>query len=293
MEIGETLQRKIGPLPVWAWGGVAGGTLLVVKALTGGGGGASSPFVTPIATDIPFDFSSLPSGGGSGGGSVSPPASTPPTAPKPATSGPRWGSDVPKAITDRYSASAVAAYFKRRGLTYGTAINLTDLRAAFRERKIDYGTTINPVDIAALGIKPTGDTTYGSTGEGNTTPGTPIALVPFGQSVPLGNVLDLPAFDAPSRYAGVTIDALTPIASAARIVMPPVNGEPTGSVIVPKIPDPSARARRFDPRRLRDPLASVWRERRVPIRSHTPDLSGWGLTVRRDLQARFARDRSG
>jgi hypothetical protein len=33
LDLKETLTRKLGPLPVWAWGGIAGGGVLVLRRL--------------------------------------------------------------------------------------------------------------------------------------------------------------------------------------------------------------------------------------------------------------------
>lgn len=42
MNIPEVAQRKIGPLPAWMWGVVAGGAFVAYRLMSGGGGGGST-----------------------------------------------------------------------------------------------------------------------------------------------------------------------------------------------------------------------------------------------------------
>ena len=66
IDVGEALTRKIGPLPVVAWGAIVGGGILVARALRGGG--ASS---TPVI--IGAESGSNGGGGGGGAGSIGDP----------------------------------------------------------------------------------------------------------------------------------------------------------------------------------------------------------------------------
>jgi hypothetical protein len=89
-DIRAALTRKIGPLPAWAWGGVVGGGLLAMRALTGGGSGESSPFVQPIAGGEPFDFDAGAGAGGASGGSGSIPGTAPDAPPDWWSKPPAW-----------------------------------------------------------------------------------------------------------------------------------------------------------------------------------------------------------
>lgn len=87
VDIKEAATRKLGPLPVWAWGAVVGGGLLIYRVATGGGAsdGASSPFVQPVGGNV--DYDDLGGGGivgGGGGGGTTTPT---PTTPSPTTGG--------------------------------------------------------------------------------------------------------------------------------------------------------------------------------------------------------------
>lgn len=43
MAIAETIQRPVGPLPLWGWAIVIGGSILVIRALRGSSGGVTDP----------------------------------------------------------------------------------------------------------------------------------------------------------------------------------------------------------------------------------------------------------
>ncbi len=77
-DFGAALTRKVGPLPVYAWGAIIGGGVVVAKMVTGSGGGSGSSGTV------------LGSGGGQstvvpagGGGASDPGANVTPTAPIP------------------------------------------------------------------------------------------------------------------------------------------------------------------------------------------------------------------
>jgi hypothetical protein len=249
-DIGETLQRKIGPLPVWAWGGVVGGGLLIAKTLTGGGGGASSPFVQPLAggaqgaIDFADDVGSSGGGGGGGGGST--------PAPNPVA-----------AISQRLSLTGSTPIVDRTGKVIGTLKSGTFdvVKESFNGRtywKITSVGASSGTTYTGGYIHATSNPTYtlaGGTGDtGDATPLASSAPVPFSSPIPLGSRLALPEFSPiASRYTGPSIDALTPIASGARIALPSINGGPTGPVRPAILPDSDA-ARRFSPTRIIAPV---------------------------------------
>lgn len=71
--------------------------------------------------------------------------------PSQATVIPWWGSDVPEPITATYTALAVASKLRALGIThYGKAINTVDLEAGLKKRGIDYGTSVQLIDVRAL-----------------------------------------------------------------------------------------------------------------------------------------------
>lgn len=73
-----------------------------------------------------------------------PPATVP-------TSIPWWGSDVDPRIKSVYTAKSVAAKLRTLGITnYGKAINNIDLEAGLKKRGINYGTSVQLVDVRAL-----------------------------------------------------------------------------------------------------------------------------------------------
>lgn len=49
IDVGEALTRKIGPLPVVAWGAIVGGGILVARALRGGSS-SSTPMIIGAET---------------------------------------------------------------------------------------------------------------------------------------------------------------------------------------------------------------------------------------------------
>lgn len=73
--VGATITKKVGPLPLWAYAAIAGGAALVWKLKTGGGGkaGIEIPYAGPLATG---GGAGDASGGGGGGGSPTPVAGT-------------------------------------------------------------------------------------------------------------------------------------------------------------------------------------------------------------------------
>lgn len=77
--VGETLGRKVGPLPLGGWAAIGIGTIVVVKLLKGGGssggGGGGSVTIPDAFTD---DGSGIVGGSSGGGGGTTIPASSPP-----------------------------------------------------------------------------------------------------------------------------------------------------------------------------------------------------------------------
>ena len=69
--VGETLGRKVGPLPLGGWAAIGIGTIVVVKLLRGGGGGKSDTVTIP-------DAFSGEGGAGIGGSGTTIPVSSPP-----------------------------------------------------------------------------------------------------------------------------------------------------------------------------------------------------------------------
>lgn len=62
-----------------------------------------------------------------------------------------WASDIATDIKTAYTASAVASKLRSLGITnYGTAINYSDLEAGLRKRGINYGTSVQLIDVRAL-----------------------------------------------------------------------------------------------------------------------------------------------
>lgn len=67
---------------------------------------------------------------------------------------PWWGSDVDEPIQAAYTARSVALKLRSLGITnYGKAINDSDLEAGLEKRGINYGTSVQLVDVRAL-MKP-------------------------------------------------------------------------------------------------------------------------------------------
>ena len=75
IQVSETLQRKIGPLPAWGWGAAIGGGLLAFKVLRGGSLMSSGQ---PTATQ-PTESSDVPVTSGTGTTTTAGPAG--PTGP--------------------------------------------------------------------------------------------------------------------------------------------------------------------------------------------------------------------
>lgn len=68
MDIKEVATRKIGPLPAWMWGVVAGGALVAWTYLRGGQGGTDAGDTEDVEVD-PIDIDGNPIGVGGSGGS--------------------------------------------------------------------------------------------------------------------------------------------------------------------------------------------------------------------------------
>lgn len=322
IDVGDTLGRKIGPLPVWAWGGVVGGGILIVRAMSGGG--ASSPFVQPIAQDGSMNFEP---GGAAGGGDAAPPwyATIPgvgtiidrppgevtiikppatPTTPAPVTrtiltlkSRTNFFTNPLKPHT---SEGASGSYIVQK-VTIGGKQWYKIVGTVSGAKSTRIGQYIpfysNPTTYAVR----QGDTTYA---EGDSTPVTPIAIVPAAPPMPLpgtGIVVPPTFYDTdmgyrakgdhgrkgePVRiYRGPDIDDFTPIASSARVTMPSFTGK-AGSVNVPAVPYPSARAGRFDPSRFADGIRRAATRRRVPPTTVAPAVLSRlqeRITARRSL----------
>lgn len=124
VDVKEAFTRKLGPLPVWAWGGVIGGGLLVYRMANGGGSGsASSPFVQPVSGGTPLDYDNLAGGGGSGSGSGAAPTPTPatPVLPKPQNPTP-VGAQRPRRETP------MLAHLRLLGISPANAVRITSGR---------------------------------------------------------------------------------------------------------------------------------------------------------------------
>jgi len=68
-DIAATLTRKVGPLPLWAWGAIIGGGIVAAKVLSGGGGGGSQQVLGTSNVPLPDGFDGT-GGIGSGPGIV-------------------------------------------------------------------------------------------------------------------------------------------------------------------------------------------------------------------------------
>lgn len=92
-DIKASLTKKVGPLPVYAWGAIIGGGIVVARKLTGGGatGGVGSGGV-PVGSIIDADpgvgdaIGGAVGGGGAGGGTIGSGTANPGTT-TPGTSG--------------------------------------------------------------------------------------------------------------------------------------------------------------------------------------------------------------
>lgn len=311
IDVGETLGRKIGPLPVWAWGGVVGGGLLIARAVSGNDG-ASSPFVQPIAQDGAFDFEGGGGGAGGGGGDQSPPwyatipgvgtiIDRPPgevTIIKPPTTGtpstPGTSTPTPRTfltLTKRTflfrnplkphtgegaSGSYVVQKVRIGGKWWYKIVGTKSGAASSRiGQYIPFYSNPTTYRVA------TGDTMpFPMDGRGDSTPGTPIIAAGVLPPTPLGRMpryttdMGFPGGEPFRIYTGPSLDQDTPIPSSARVVMPSFNGDNrTGSVAIPKVPYPSARAGRFDPRRGLDPVARAFDRLRPPVPPTTVRVS--------------------
>jgi hypothetical protein len=71
-----------------------------------------------------------------------------PAAPKPV---PHWAAEIAPDIKKAYTSTAVAAKLRSLGVTsYGDALNYSDLEAGLRKRGINYGTSVQLIDVRAL-----------------------------------------------------------------------------------------------------------------------------------------------
>lgn len=52
-DVGAAVTKRLGPLPVWAWAGVIGGGVLLVRLFSGGGGGDSAGGVQYVPVGNP------------------------------------------------------------------------------------------------------------------------------------------------------------------------------------------------------------------------------------------------
>jgi len=159
----DALMRKVGPLPVVAWVGIGAGGFLVYRVLTGKG--ASSAFEASTGSGVDFEGTTATPAGG--GGTSNPSTTTPTPVPTVAKPKVRWGSTVPIGIRTLFSSDSAAALFKKYKLSYGTTIDLVDLKALFKKRGINYGSGIDSKDMVKLGVAKI-----------TTTTGTAVATVP-------------------------------------------------------------------------------------------------------------------
>ena len=79
----QTLTRKVGPLPVWVWGGIGIGAVVLLRMHKGGGSSTSG--LTPYAF-IPSGSDGGGGGGGGGGGDTPTPTPNPSPTPSPTPS---------------------------------------------------------------------------------------------------------------------------------------------------------------------------------------------------------------
>jgi hypothetical protein len=291
LDIGEALTRKLGPLPVWAWGAVVGGGLLVAKTLTGGGGGGGAS-VSPVALNAATgDLPDLgASGSGSGGGVDTSGSSGVPGLGYVTLPGGQTVIDrAPGDVTIIPGATAPASTAGMTSLSKAIAtLNLTAQRLRrLKPKAAKAWAKRHPVpktetpsakysrltgEVLYLG-KAKGDTSYAIGGD--TSPdqwsrdrlgdaGVPIATI--GQMhtpLPLGRVA-LPAYDATRAYRGpMPTFSTTPIVSSARIIMPPVNGPTGGSIAAPSLPASRTMAPVRGAGRMSDPVA-IWLDRLTP-----------------------------
>jgi hypothetical protein len=76
-------------------------------------------------------------------------------APKPV---PHWAAEIAADIQAAYRSTTVAAKLRSLGITsYGDALNYSDLEAGLRKRGIDFGTSVQLIDVRALMASGTGN----------------------------------------------------------------------------------------------------------------------------------------
>lgn len=265
MDVGGALTRKIGPLPVWAWGGVVGGSLLAYRALTGsGGGGAVSSAVTPVGGGL-----ADPSEGSGGGGASAetptpwyavipgvgtiidrPPGEVTIIKPPPTTTPTPTPTPIAKLIATIRGDGRGAIYnSKGERIGYVSAGSREVAATKTRIKGVDYYRILSGkwagkylrAGSTAFTFKPftsgTGDTLAYAEGDSGT-PLTPRALVPAAPVLPLGNIVATPtlAVGVFRGYSGPTIDADVPIPSAARIALPPISGGAGSASLRPALP---------------------------------------------------------
>lgn len=241
IDVGETLTRKLGPLPVWAWGAVVGGSIVVVRAVTGDKG-ASSPFVKPLADAAGgMDFDP-----GSGGGGGSAPGATPTPAPVPTPT------PLPVVRPVRY-------YLQPLRTNVGT------IAGAFTGGKGGSG-TLAPAPSATTGkigsaAGPVGDT------EAFTVP---TVTIPERSPIPLGAMLALPVLDPHLIYwpGRPTLDTSTPIVGSGRVAVPSFSQDDSGSrLTLPNVPLSAAGPNRLPSVAI---ITGAFRNRK-PIRYYLPE----------------------
>ena len=101
---GSFIQKRIGPLPLWAWAAGIGVAFFALRSINGGGGpriaSAGAPAIAPPVTS---------SGGATGSGSITgasapPPAATPPPSATTSQPPPNPNADLLKSLADAINA---------------------------------------------------------------------------------------------------------------------------------------------------------------------------------------------
>jgi|SRR6516162_2722511 len=144
----EALSRPIGPLAVWQWAVVLVGGYIGYRYLSGRSSGSTTSATT---TDLSQLGSNIIQGPQGPAGPQGPPGPAGSGGSGGTTAGTLWGSDVPAAIqaldpTGKKTASLFAKYH----LSFGSVINMSDLKALFSKEHLSYGSVIEPKDILAL-----------------------------------------------------------------------------------------------------------------------------------------------
>lgn len=63
-----------------------------------------------------------------------------------------WGSDIPSSIKSRLSSESAATLFKRYGVSYGSSINMPDLKRLLRRMHVKYGEKLTYTDLVRAGV---------------------------------------------------------------------------------------------------------------------------------------------